>query len=32
LIDADAGIQDEAKLENMKAMSNATYKYGFYRK
>jgi uroporphyrinogen-III decarboxylase len=32
LIDADAGIPDEAKPENVKAMCNASFKYGLYRK
>jgi uroporphyrinogen-III decarboxylase len=32
LIDADAGIPDEAKPENVKAMCEAAFKYGFYRK
>ncbi|MFX0070421.1 MAG: uroporphyrinogen decarboxylase family protein [Candidatus Hermodarchaeota archaeon] len=32
LIDADAGIPDEAKPENVKAMCEAAFKYGIYRK
>jgi uroporphyrinogen-III decarboxylase len=32
LIDADAGIPDEAKPENVKTMCNAAFKYGLYRK
>jgi uroporphyrinogen-III decarboxylase len=32
LIDADAGIPDEAKAENVKAMTDAVFKYGWYRK
>ena len=31
LIDADAGIPDEAKPENVKAMCNDSFKYGIYR-
>ncbi|MBS7279391.1 MAG: hypothetical protein KIH09_06090 [Candidatus Freyarchaeota archaeon] len=29
---AVAGIPDEARLENVKAMTEATFKYGVYRK
>jgi hypothetical protein len=32
LIDADAGIPDEAKPENVKAMCDAAFKYGIYHK